>query len=123
MVDRPSSTMDDGLTRRRDDRSAAARKIDSQRLDLVVHDARADAEQLGGVLLDPVRHPESFQQGAPLDFLQWHAGWRNLDERGWLARAGSTGRVDFTEPKIVGGDELPLGHEYGALDRVLELAN
>ena len=61
--------------------AVAARELDPQRLDLVVHHARADAEQLRRVLLHPVRHPQRFHQRAALDLLQRDAGRRNPDER------------------------------------------
>ena len=48
-------------------RAAAARELDAERLDLVVHHARADRQQLRGVLLHPVRHLQRFDQRLALD--------------------------------------------------------
>jgi len=64
---------------RRGYRPAAPRNLDVEDLDLVVHDARADAEQLGRVLLHPVRHPQRFDDGLTLDLLQRDARGRNFD--------------------------------------------
>ena len=61
------------LNRRRDHRTAPARELNAERLDLVVHHARADAEQLRRVLLHPVRHLQRFRQRAPLDLFERHA--------------------------------------------------
>ena len=63
------------------------RNLDPQRLDLVVHHARADRQQLRGVLLHPVRHLQRLDQRVPLDVLERDAGRRNLHDRRVLARA------------------------------------
>jgi hypothetical protein len=56
--------------------------MNSEGLDLVIHNSRADAEQFGGVLLDPVRHLQSFDDSLSLDLRKRHACGRNID---WLA--------------------------------------
>ena len=66
--------------------AAAAREVDAERLDLVVHHARADRQQLRRVLLHPVRHLQRFDQRQPLDFLERDAGRRNLHDRRAVAR-------------------------------------
>src|SRR6187399_1392207 len=68
------------------DDAAAARILDCERLDLVVHHARADVEQFRGVLLDPVRHLQRLDQRLALDLLERDPGRRDLDDRAAVAR-------------------------------------
>ena len=51
-------------------RPPAPRELDVERLDLVVHDARADRQQFGRVLLHPVGHLQRFNQRRALDVLE-----------------------------------------------------
>ena len=84
----PSSGYDAAATRLFERRRApAARELDAERLDLVVHHARADREQLRRVLLHPVRHLQRFDQRVPLDVLERDAGRRDLDDRRLVAAA------------------------------------
>src|SRR5215203_3196487 len=62
-----------------------ARVLDRERLDLVVHHARTDVQQLRRVLLHPVRHLECLDQRLALDLLERDAGRRDLDHGAALA--------------------------------------
>src|SRR3954464_15735124 len=81
-------TLVDRLRSLRNERcgAAAAWKLDVQRLDLVVHHARADRQQLRRVLLHPVRHLQRFDQRVPFDVLERNPRRRNLDNRRMVAR-------------------------------------
>ena len=79
----------DALRRLRHLGAAAARQLDSKRLDPVVHHARANGEQLGRILLDPVRHVQGFDDGLALDLLEREAGRRDSHDRGHLGWAGA----------------------------------
>src|SRR5687768_17055894 len=77
-ADQPTTNLEPPTTNQLDRgcdhcRSSSARELNSERLDFVVHDARADAEQFRGVFLHPVRHLQRFHQCAALDLFERHA--------------------------------------------------
>src|SRR5205823_1642220 len=81
----------------------AGLELDAERLDLVVHHARADGQQLRRVLLHPVRHLERFDERGTLDVLERNPRRRDLDHRGRLV-ASAAGVRRLAEAQVQADD-------------------
>src|SRR5688572_27905398 len=101
--------------------TAAPWEVDAERLDLVVHYARAARQELGVVRLNPVRDLECLHYGIALFFVERDTGRRNLHDRGAFARLAAHAVV--SEPEIVHGDVNSLVEQLASLDGFLELTN
>src|SRR5262245_30725178 len=89
---------------------------DAVLVDLVVHHAAADAEELRGFLLHPVAALERFEQGGLLQLLE-------VQEIDGELRGHVDAVLAVDQGQVGRPDRLALAHQHGALDGVLELAH